>query len=228
MSEFFITGSELQDTRDAWGLAPDGAMPVDDDALLDGAMLDRAICEDAMSLAPEDAALVVELLTDTSEPPPTRETRETPLPLPEPSHQELARRAHGGSVSPAGRLKLSPYWCRNAEKRWALNAVKASNYFKKVTHKQVRCRLCNKTGKESKQEMKKKGAVKSLYHCSHCSLVENKSIRCLKHLVAICLGCRAAHANSCNPFASKGYIKTCLEAGLHKSNSCKICKEQMR
>ena len=116
-----------------------------------------------------------------------------------PAH-EPAQPAHGGSMSPAE---------QHAAPRYPHNRI-VSNYFCANMSKQVRCREC--------------GDAKATYHCRLCSCVVDTKIRCLKHVVAVCMSCRAAHGVNCRPGAA---VKTCIEAGLYYVNSCKLCRSQM-
>jgi hypothetical protein len=125
----------------------------------------------------------------------------TALPEVQPALEDLA---HNGSLSPAGNTVGK---CQR--NRWGHNRAIANYFGKSEKHLQVRCRT---PGCKSK----------SAYHCSGCSIVEGNKIRCLKHVTAICTGCRGAHAEACKPSERKK-VPTCFEAGLYRMNSCRLC-----
>jgi hypothetical protein len=116
--------------------------------------------------------------------------------------EDLART---GSLSPAGTTMG-----KSQRKRWAHNRAIANYFDKREKYLQVRCRTpgCKN---------------KSAFHCRGCSTVEGNTIRCLKHVTAICTGCRGAHAAACNP-SERNKVTTCIEAGLYRKNSCRLCE----
>jgi hypothetical protein len=105
--------------------------------------------------------------------------------------------AHDAAVSPAGGA---------AHKLWASNNV-VTNYFLSQMSRQVRCRTpgCR---------------AKTRYHCRGCSIMVGTTIRCLKHLTAVCIDCRGAHGQACR---SRQVVPSCIEAGLYRKNTCRLC-----
>ena len=199
----------------AWLAEDDAAWLAEDDAAwLAEELSSRPFHEQANMPQPEAAELKLEQ-TDTPNWParaPEPQPPLTPLSLdepPAPKEMERRRRAHGGSVSPAGHRKVS--WGPN----WAKN--RAINYFTNVNHPSVRCRVCKKVGA-------KKVAGKASFHCIRCSVMADNDIVCLKQLLAVCKQCKETHEATCKPGAK---AKTCIEAGCSPSATCNLCELHM-